>query len=41
MMLATSSFLTNVDGHYESLAMKAIRLGIAMAYQSQIINEYL
>lgn len=40
MMLATSSCLTNVDGYYVSLALKALRLGIAMAYQSQIINEY-
>lgn len=40
IMLATSSTLTNVDGYYVSLALKALRLGIAMAYQSQIINEY-
>ncbi len=40
MMLATSSCLTNVDGYYASLALKAMRLGIAMAYQSQIVNEY-
>jgi carbon-monoxide dehydrogenase catalytic subunit len=40
MMLATSSCLTNVDGYYMSLALKAMRLGIAMAYQSQIVNEY-
>ena len=40
MMLATSSCLTNVDGYYLSLALKAMRLGIAMAYQSQIVNEY-
>ena len=40
MMLATSSCLTNVDGYYVSLALKAMRLSIAMAYQSQIINEY-
>jgi carbon-monoxide dehydrogenase catalytic subunit len=40
MMRATSSCLTNVDGYYQSLALKALRLGIAMAYQSQIINEY-
>lgn len=40
MMLATSSCLTNVDGYYQSLALKAMRLSIAMAYQSQIINEY-
>jgi carbon-monoxide dehydrogenase catalytic subunit len=40
MMLATSSCLTNVDGYYVSLALKAMRLSIAMAYQSQIVNEY-
>ncbi len=40
MMLATGSCLTNVDGSYTSLAKKAMRLGVAMAYQSQIINEY-
>lgn len=40
MMLATSSCLTNVDGYYVSLALKAMRLALAMAYQSQIVNEY-
>jgi carbon-monoxide dehydrogenase catalytic subunit len=40
MMRATSSCLTNVDGFYQSLALKAMRMGIAMAYQSQIVNEY-
>jgi len=40
MMFATSSCLTNVDGYYASLALKAMRLGVAMAYQSQIVNEY-
>ncbi|MBN1801021.1 MAG: anaerobic carbon-monoxide dehydrogenase catalytic subunit [Candidatus Lokiarchaeota archaeon] len=40
MMFSTSSCLTNVDGYYISLALKAMRLGIAMAYQSQIVNEY-
>ena len=40
MMLATSSCLTNVDGYYLSLVLKAMRLGVAMAYQSQIVNEY-
>jgi len=40
MMLATSSCLTNVDGYYVSLALKAMRLGVAMAYQSQIVTEY-
>ncbi|MFW9865843.1 MAG: anaerobic carbon-monoxide dehydrogenase catalytic subunit [Candidatus Thorarchaeota archaeon] len=41
MMFSSSSCLTNVDGYYASLAMKAMRLGIAMAYQSQIVNEFL
>ncbi len=40
MMRVTSSCLTNVDGHYASLALKAMRMGIAMAYQSQVVNEY-
>ncbi len=40
MMLATSSCLTNVDGYYVSLAIKAMRLSLAMAYQSQLVNEY-
>ncbi|NVM55683.1 MAG: carbon monoxide dehydrogenase, partial [Candidatus Helarchaeota archaeon] len=40
IMLDTSSCLTNVDGYYVSLALKAMRLGIAMAYQSQIVNEF-
>lgn len=40
LILATSSCLTNVDGYYKSLALKAMRLSIAMAYQSQLINEY-
>jgi carbon-monoxide dehydrogenase catalytic subunit len=40
MMFAASSCLTNVDGYYASLALKAMRLSIAMAYQSQIVNEY-
>ncbi len=40
MMAASSSCLTNVDGYFASLAMKALRLGIATAYQSQIVNEY-
>jgi carbon-monoxide dehydrogenase catalytic subunit len=40
MMRASGSCLTNVDGYYVSLALKAMRLGIAMAYQSQIVNEY-
>ncbi len=39
-MLATSSCLTNVDGYYASLALKAMRLSIATAYQSQIVNEF-
>ncbi len=41
MMFSTSSCLTNVDGYYVSLALKAMRLGVAVAYQSQIVNEYL
>ncbi len=40
ILFATSSCLTNVDGYYQSLALKAMRLGVAMAYQSQIVNEY-
>jgi carbon-monoxide dehydrogenase catalytic subunit len=40
ILFATSSCLTNVDGYYKSLALKAMRLGVAMAYQSQIVNEY-
>ncbi|TFG29656.1 MAG: anaerobic carbon-monoxide dehydrogenase catalytic subunit [Promethearchaeota archaeon] len=40
MMLSSSSCLTNVDGYYGSLALKAMRLGVAMAYQSQIVNEF-
>ncbi|MBW1996940.1 MAG: anaerobic carbon-monoxide dehydrogenase catalytic subunit [Deltaproteobacteria bacterium] len=40
MLRATSSCLTNVDGYYVSLALKAMRMGLAMAYQSQIVNEY-
>jgi carbon-monoxide dehydrogenase catalytic subunit len=40
LMTSTSSCLTNVDGYYVSLALKAMRLSIAMAYQSQIVNEF-
>lgn len=40
MMRATSSCLTNVDGYYASLALKAMRMSVAMAYQSQIVNEF-
>ncbi|UCF07543.1 MAG: anaerobic carbon-monoxide dehydrogenase catalytic subunit [Thermoplasmata archaeon] len=40
IMFSTSSCLTNVDGYYASQALKAMRLGIAMAYQSQIVNEF-
>jgi len=40
MMRSTSSCLTNVDGYYVSLALKSMRMSIAMAYQSQIVNEY-
>jgi carbon-monoxide dehydrogenase catalytic subunit len=38
-MFATSSCLTNVDGNYVSLALKALRLGIATAYGAQIPLE--
>ena len=31
-----ASCLTNVDGHHVSLAMKALRLGIATIYNTQI-----
>jgi len=41
IMFATSSCLTNVDGYYVSLALKAMRLSVAMAYQSQIVNEFI
>ena len=41
MLRATSSCLTNVDGYYVSLALKAMRMSIAMAYQSQIVLEYI
>jgi anaerobic carbon-monoxide dehydrogenase catalytic subunit len=40
MQRVAGSCLTNVDGYYVSLALKAMRLGIAMAYQSQIVTEY-
>ncbi len=40
MMNATGSCLTNVDGYYVSLALKALRMSIATAYQTQIILEY-
>jgi len=40
MMVASSSCLTNVDGYYVSLALKAMRLANATAYQSQIVNEF-
>lgn len=40
MMLSTSSCLTNVDGYYVTLALKAMRMAVAMAYQSQIVNEF-
>lgn len=39
MLRSQSSCLTNVDGYYVSLALKALRLSIAMAYQSQIVLE--
>jgi carbon-monoxide dehydrogenase catalytic subunit len=41
MVLSTGSSLTSVDGYYVSLAKKAMRLGIAMAYESQIVLESL
>jgi len=41
MMNSTGSCLTSVDGYYVSLALKAMRLSIAMAYQSQIVLESL
>jgi len=37
----TASCLTNVDANYASHVKKAMRLGIAMAYQSQIVLEYI
>lgn len=40
MMRVTCSCLTNVDGYYASLALKAMRMSVAMAYQSQLVNEY-
>lgn len=40
IMFSTSSCLTNIDGYHVSLALKAMRLGIAMAYQSQIVLEF-
>ncbi len=41
VVLATGSGLTSVDGYQVSLAKKAMRLSIAMAYQSQIVLEHL
>jgi carbon-monoxide dehydrogenase catalytic subunit len=38
--IATSSCLTNIDGYYASLAMKAIRIGIGMAYEAQLPLEW-
>ncbi len=38
-VFATSSCLTNVDGNYVSLALKALRLGIATTYGAQIPLE--
>jgi anaerobic carbon-monoxide dehydrogenase catalytic subunit len=40
MLNCTSSCLTNVDGYYASLAMKSMRMAVATAYQTQIVNEY-
>ncbi len=39
VMREVSSCLTNVDGYYESLALKAMRLGISMAYSAQLALE--
>jgi carbon-monoxide dehydrogenase catalytic subunit len=39
--VVTAACLTNVDGWYASHAMRAMRLGVAMAYQSQIVLEYI
>ena len=36
---ATTSCLTNIDGDYVSLALKALRLGIATAYGAQVPLE--
>lgn len=32
MLRVTNSCLTNVDGYHQSLALKDMRMGIAMAY---------
>ena len=40
-VVVTASTLTNVDGWFASHAMRAMRLGVAMAYQSQIVLEYI
>jgi carbon-monoxide dehydrogenase catalytic subunit len=40
MLNCTSSCLTNVDGYYVSLALKSMRMAVATAYQTQIVNEY-
>ncbi|MCT8337486.1 anaerobic carbon-monoxide dehydrogenase catalytic subunit [Methanoculleus sp. Afa-1] len=40
-IVVTAASLTNVDGWYASHAMRAMRLGVAMAYQSQIVLEYI
>ncbi|UCH34064.1 MAG: anaerobic carbon-monoxide dehydrogenase catalytic subunit [Armatimonadota bacterium] len=39
MMRCTSSCLTNVDADYKSLALKALRLGIACIYGAQVPLE--
>jgi len=39
LVYATSSCLTNVDGDYVSLALKALRLGLATAYGVQVPLE--
>ena len=36
MLRVTASCLTNVDGYYQSLALKAMRMGIAMAFSARL-----
>ncbi len=38
-LMATSSILTNVDGNYRTLALKALRLGISCTYSSLVSLE--
>ncbi len=40
MMRATFSCLSNVDDSPVSLAMKSMRMTVAIVYQSQIVNEH-